>query len=77
MRRLNISSLLFDSATICVFRSHWKNPKGYTIALDKRLAADGHGLQQTTVNENFAKFAESLQLAARTAREGVEARSDM
>jgi SNW domain-containing protein 1 len=25
--------------------SNWKNNKGYTIALDKRLAADGRGLQ--------------------------------
>lgn len=26
--------------------SNWKNAKGYTIPLDKRLAADGRGLQQ-------------------------------
>ncbi|KAI6220993.1 SKP-1 protein [Aphelenchoides fujianensis] len=52
--------------------SNWKNPRGYT-----RLAADGRGLQQTRINENFAKFSEALQLAARTAREGVEARSEM
>ena len=26
--------------------SNWKNPKGYTIPLDKRLAADGRGLQE-------------------------------
>ncbi|KAI6228710.1 SKP-1 protein [Aphelenchoides fujianensis] len=57
--------------------SNWKNPRGYTVALDKRLAADGRGLQQTRINENFAKFSEALQLAARTAREGVEARSEM
>ena len=25
--------------------SNWKNAKGYTIPLDKRLAADGRGLQ--------------------------------
>ena len=25
--------------------SNWKNPRGYTIPLDKRLAADGRGLQ--------------------------------
>ena len=28
--------------------SNWKNPKGYTIPLDKRLAADGRGLQEVT-----------------------------
>uniref|UniRef100_A0AC34FPY1 SKI-interacting protein SKIP SNW domain-containing protein n=2 Tax=Panagrolaimus sp. ES5 TaxID=591445 RepID=A0AC34FPY1_9BILA len=47
--------------------SNWKNPKGYTVALDKRLAADGRGLQQTHINENFAKFAEALNLAERSA----------
>ncbi|EPB68426.1 SKIP/SNW domain protein, partial [Ancylostoma ceylanicum] len=26
--------------------SNWKNPKGFTVSLDKRLAADGRGLQQ-------------------------------
>ena len=26
--------------------SNWKNAKGYTIPLDKRLAADGRGLQE-------------------------------
>uniref|UniRef100_F1L1L4 SKI-interacting protein SKIP SNW domain-containing protein n=1 Tax=Ascaris suum TaxID=6253 RepID=F1L1L4_ASCSU len=57
--------------------SNWKNPKGYTVALDKRLAADGRGLQQVHINENFAKLAESLYLADRTAREAVETRAQM
>ncbi|CAD5230882.1 unnamed protein product [Bursaphelenchus xylophilus] len=57
--------------------SNWKNPKGFTVGLDKRLAADGRGLQQVHINENFAKLSEALQLAARTAREGVEARNQM
>ncbi|KAF5800784.1 putative SKI-interacting protein, SKIP [Helianthus annuus] len=29
--------------------SNWKNPKGYTIPLDKRLAADGRGLNNRPV----------------------------
>lgn len=29
--------------------SNWKNAKGYTIPLDKRLAADGRGLQQVSL----------------------------
>jgi hypothetical protein len=37
--------------------------KGYTIPLDKRLAADGRGLQSTHINENFAKLAEALYTA--------------
>lgn len=30
--------------------SNWKNNKGYTIPLDKRLAADGRGLQDVSCN---------------------------
>lgn len=61
--------------------SNWKNPKvsrmqrvdwfivvafqGYTIPLDKRLAADGRGLQDHTINDNFAKLAQSLYTADR------------
>lgn len=47
------------------------------MPLDKRLAADGRGLQQVHINENFAKMAEALSIAERTAREAVEARSQM
>lgn len=57
--------------------SNWKNAKGYTIPLDKRLAADGRGLQQTHINENFAKLAEALYIADRKAREAVEMRAQM
>ncbi|RWS01347.1 SNW domain-containing protein 1-like protein [Dinothrombium tinctorium] len=57
--------------------SNWKNARGYTIPLDKRLAADGRGLQQTHINENFAKLAEALYIADRKAREAVETRAQM
>ncbi len=57
--------------------SNWKNPKGYTIPLDKRLAADGRGLQEVTINDNFAKFAEALYIADRQAREEVTQRAQM
>lgn len=36
--------------------SNWKNIKGYTIAADKRLAADGRGLNETQINDKFASF---------------------
>ncbi|XP_024391047.1 SNW/SKI-interacting protein A [Physcomitrium patens] len=55
--------------------SNWKNPKGYTIPLDKRLAADGRGLQEVQINDNFAKLSEALYVAEQKAREAVEARS--
>lgn len=42
-----------------------KSFQGYTIPLDKRLAADGRGLQTVHINENFAKLAEALYIADR------------
>ncbi|CAE6371128.1 unnamed protein product [Rhizoctonia solani] len=57
--------------------SNWKNNKGFTIPLDKRLAADGRGLQDVHINDNFAKFSESLFVADRHAREEVRQRSLM
>lgn len=57
--------------------SNWKNPKAYTVPLDKRLAADGRGLQDVTINDKFASFAEALQTADRHAREEVKSRALM
>mmetsp|Transcript_33354 Transcript_33354/g.73135 ORF Transcript_33354/g.73135 Transcript_33354/m.73135 type:complete len:660 (+) Transcript_33354:91-2070(+) len=56
--------------------SNWKNTRGYTIPLDKRLAADGRGLREdTTINTNFATLSESLYVAERQAREEVKMRA--
>jgi len=57
--------------------SNWKNNKGFTIQLDKRLAADGRGLQDVHINDNFAHFSEALHLADRHAREEVRQRAQM
>src|SRR3954465_15978009 len=57
--------------------SNWKNAKGYTIPLDKRLAADGRGLQEFQINDNFAKLSESLYIAERTARDEVAKRAEV
>jgi SNW domain-containing protein 1 len=57
--------------------SNWKNPKGYTVPLDKRLAADGRGLQDVTINDKFAQFSEALMTADRHAREEVKQRNVM
>ena len=57
--------------------SNWKNPRGYTIPLDKRVAADGRGLQTMHINEGFAKLAEALYTADRKAREAVEVRAQI
>ncbi|WVQ78889.1 pre-mRNA-processing protein 45 [Cryptococcus sp. DSM 104549] len=55
--------------------SNWKNNKGFTIPLDKRLAADGRGLQDVHINDNFAKFSEALYIADRHVREEVRERA--
>ncbi|KAF9536784.1 mRNA splicing protein [Mortierella hygrophila] len=57
--------------------SNWKNAKGYTIPLDKRLAADGRGLQDVQINNNFAKLSEALALATRHAQDEVRQRALM
>ncbi|KPV72312.1 uncharacterized protein RHOBADRAFT_46766 [Rhodotorula graminis WP1] len=57
--------------------SNWKNNKGYTIPLDKRLAADGRGLQDVQINDRFAQFSEALYVADRHAREEVRQRALM
>jgi SNW domain-containing protein 1 len=55
--------------------SNWKNKGGFTIPLDKRLQADGRGLQEVSINDNFAKFAQSLYIAEAAAREEVAKRA--
>ena len=57
--------------------SMWKNSKGFTIPLDKRLAADGRGLQDIQINDKFAQFSEALFMADRHAREEVRQRAMM
>jgi SNW domain-containing protein 1 len=55
--------------------SNWKNTRGYTIPLDKRLAADGRGLREHTVSEHFATLSESLYVAEQQARQEVKLRA--
>mmetsp|Transcript_51262 Transcript_51262/g.111233 ORF Transcript_51262/g.111233 Transcript_51262/m.111233 type:complete len:540 (-) Transcript_51262:54-1673(-) len=57
--------------------SNWKNAKGYTIPLDKRLSADGRQLQDVAVNDKFAALSEDLYLAERKSREEIRIRNDM
>lgn len=57
--------------------SNWKNVKGYTIPLDKRLAADGRGLNEVTLNDNFAQLAESLAVAEYKARQELSERGKL
>lgn len=57
--------------------SNWKNAKGLAIALDKRVAADGRGLQKVEINDKFAKLSEALLVSDRKAREEIGSRAAM
>ena len=57
--------------------SAWKNRQGFTISLDKRLAADGRGLIEHSVNDRFSGFSEALFIAEKKAREEVKARQEI
>ncbi|KAH6626878.1 SKIP/SNW domain-containing protein [Chaetomium sp. MPI-SDFR-AT-0129] len=57
--------------------SMWKNSKGFTIPLDKRVAADGRGLQDVQINDKFAQLSEAIFMADRHAREEVRQRAMM
>merc|ERR1719181_587080 len=74
-RKVTVKDQMMWKIPPCI--SNWKNARGYTIPLDKRLAADGRGLQEATINGKFAKLAESLYIAERKAREEVEMRASL
>jgi hypothetical protein len=48
----------FFSAFIFNHLPQFQNPKGYSIPLDKRLAADGRNLHEQQINDNFANLSE-------------------
>ncbi|OEL21656.1 SNW domain-containing protein 1 [Dichanthelium oligosanthes] len=52
----------------------WKNPKGYCIPLDKRVASDGRRMQDVQVSDGFASLSEALYVAERKSREAIEMR---
>ena len=57
--------------------SNWKNSRGFTIPLDKRLAADGRGLRDHTIGDKFATLSESLYVAEKHARQEVRLRAQV
>jgi SNW domain-containing protein 1 len=74
-RKLTVEDQQAWKIPSCV--SNWKNARGYTIPLDKRLAADGRGLQEVTINNKFATLSESLYVAERKAAEGLRMRNQL
>ncbi|KAJ2783030.1 mRNA splicing protein [Coemansia javaensis] len=55
--------------------SNWKNIHGFTVSLDKRLAADGRGSEQLAVSDNFARLSEALISAEAHARREIAERA--
>lgn len=55
--------------------SSWKNPRGYTVPLDKRCAFNGSNASQPeTINPKFAQLSETLYISTRQHREALEER---
>jgi SNW domain-containing protein 1 len=57
--------------------SNWKNAKGYTVPLDKRVAANGQSLLDNTISDRHAQLAEAIKIAETQAREEVRQRAEM
>ncbi|KAJ2724531.1 mRNA splicing protein [Coemansia sp. Benny D115] len=57
--------------------SNWKNIHGFTVSLDKRLAADGRGLEETHVSDGFARLSEALGAAESHARAEIAERAQV
>lgn len=53
--------------------SSWKNPRGYTVPLDKRCAFNGRtGAEPETINPKFAQLSEALYISNRNIRATLE-----
>ncbi|KAI9506242.1 SKIP/SNW domain-containing protein [Coemansia spiralis] len=57
--------------------SNWKNIHGFTVSLDKRLATDGRGMEETAVSDNFARLSEALVSAESHARAEIAERAQI
>lgn len=74
-RKLTVADQQAWKVPPCI--SNWKNSKGFIIPLDKRLAADGRGLQEVTINNKFAMLSESLYIAERKAIQDLNVRNEL
>ena len=71
-RKLTVKDMENWKIPPCI--SNWKNAKGYTIPLDKRLASDGHNLEEHVISDGFAKLSEALLIAERKNKEEIALR---
>ena len=54
--------------------SSWKNPKGYTIPLDKRMINNPKDLEPIEINSAFSDVSQALYVAEKASREQLEYR---
>ncbi|KAJ2786507.1 mRNA splicing protein [Coemansia interrupta] len=57
--------------------SNWKNIHGFTVSLDKRLAADGRGIEDLGVSDHFAGLSDALAEAEAQARREIAERANI
>eukprot|EP01039_Chlorochromonas_danica_P005445 gene5445-5993_t len=74
-RKLTVADQQAWKIPPCV--SNWVNARGFIIPLDKRLVADGRGLQESTINNKFAMLSESLYIAERKAVQDLNIRNEL
>lgn len=51
--------------------SNWKNPEGYVIPMDKRVAADARRFEQPELSDRFAVMAKALDEASNSIKESL------
>ncbi|XP_063933562.1 puff-specific protein Bx42-like [Zophobas morio] len=56
--------------------SNWKNAKGYTIPLEKRLV-DGRGLQEKEISSRFGEFTTIMNRTVKQVAEGMRVRREL
>lgn len=57
--------------------SNWKNNKGFTISIDKRLASIGTQPDATEMSSRFGTLSEALEQANKQAREDLQIRAKL
>lgn len=56
--------------------SNWKNPNGYTVALERRVGK-ALGNENNTINDGFMKLSEALENADKKARQEIRSKMEL
>ncbi|CAI4037081.1 hypothetical protein SMKI_01G0380 [Saccharomyces mikatae IFO 1815] len=55
--------------------SNWKNPNGYTVALERRVGKSSNN--ESNINDGFAKLSEALENADKKARQEIKSKMEL